>query len=376
MVESCDLGVTYKRLTGETRLDARMATLLVSNMRCTMLEDRENPSAAQGDDKIIPAIANSSISSAMSDRMKVLIKAIRKAARVSSDLERKGTVEGEDVPLPSEESRRLESLVFSRYKLRSAANENADDTVVSRSKHQLNKYCIRCETIMETKTRRGETDEARGKRIKLGDENELVSIERKQPKTITAETHPDALWTYIINLDTAGVEGLRNNPSTAGTYESQTYDHVQIPLEITGDSHARVKRFTTSLLRILLPLQREGWDRRSLCKRIKMSAVPHPHYLVNTSFTLVITIMYLNQWQDNMLPTRPLQGINLVAPLQVFLKSPSRTFGRPRSTAPILCSRVAWKASRGAAMMMLQTDLVLVTSIFSIYALLSAIVPA
>ena len=317
------------------------------------LENRENPSEAQGDDKIIPAIANSSISSAMSDRMKVLIKAIQKAARVSWDLERKGTVESEDVPLPSEESRRLESLVLSRHKQRSAADKDADDTVVSRSKHQLNKYCIRCETIMETKTRRGETDEARGKRIKLGDDDELVSIERKQPKTITADTHPDALWTYILNLDTAGVEGLRDNPSTAETYVLQTYDHVQIPLEITGDSHARSEAIHNQPPEDLLPLQCAGWDRRSFAN-IKMSAVPHPRYLVNTSFTLVITIMYLNQWQDNMLPTRPLQGHNLVAPLQVFLKSPSRTFGRPRSTAPILCSRVAWKASRGAAMMMLQ----------------------
>ena len=317
------------------------------------LENRENPSEAQGDDKIIPAITDLNIASVMSSRMKELIKAIRKAAEVSWDLKRKGTVEGEDVPLPAEESERLESLLFSRCKLRSSANEDADDTVVSRSKHQLNKYCIRCETIMETKTRRGETDEARGKRIKLGDENELVSIERKQPKTITAETHPDALWTYIINLDTAGVEGLRNNPSTAGTYESQTYDHVQIPLEITGDSHARVKRFTTSLLKIYCRFNaKDGTGEAFATNKDECGSpptLPGQHQL-----TLVITIMYLNQWQGNMLPTRPLQSHNLVAPLQVCLKSPSRTFGRTRSTAPILCSRVAWKASRGAAMMMLQ----------------------
>ena len=55
-----------------------------------------------------------------------------------------------------------------------------------------------------------------------------------------------------------------------------------------------------------------------------MSAVPHPHHLVNTSVTLVITIMYLNQWQGNMLQARLLQGHNLIAPLQVFLKSPRR----------------------------------------------------
>ena len=132
MVESRDLGetlvdeeealVTYKRLTGKTGLNEKIATLLVSNMRCTTLEDRENPSEAQGDDKIIPAITDLNIPSVMSRRVKKLIKAIREAAKVSWDLKRKGTVEDEDVPLPSEELKRLESLFFSRYKLRFSAD--------------------------------------------------------------------------------------------------------------------------------------------------------------------------------------------------------------------------------------------------------------
>ena len=52
LVESRDLGetlideeealVTYKRLTGKTGLNEKIATLLVSDMRCTTRKDREN----------------------------------------------------------------------------------------------------------------------------------------------------------------------------------------------------------------------------------------------------------------------------------------------------------------------------------------------
>ena len=62
---------------------------------------------------------------------------------------------------------------------------------MSRSKRQLSKHCIRCENILKTKTRGGETDEEGGKHTKLGGENELIEREepkRKQPKTITTET--------------------------------------------------------------------------------------------------------------------------------------------------------------------------------------------
>ncbi len=199
MIESCDLGetladeeealVTCKRLTG--KMNERIATLLVSNMRCTTLVNREDPSEAQGDNKIIPAITDLNISSAMSSRMKELIKAIRDAAKVSWDLKRRGTVEDEDAPLPSRKSKRLGSLLYSRYRLRSSANADAGKTVVSRSKRQLNRHCIKCENILKTKTRRGETDEVRVKRTQLSDGNELVEREepkRKQPKTITTET--------------------------------------------------------------------------------------------------------------------------------------------------------------------------------------------
>ena len=63
-------------------------------------------SEAQVDDKIIPAIADLDIPLVMSSRLKKLIKAIREAAKVSWDRKRKGTVEDEDVPVPSEELKR------------------------------------------------------------------------------------------------------------------------------------------------------------------------------------------------------------------------------------------------------------------------------
>ena len=163
------------------------------------------------------------IPSVMNSRVKELIKAIRED-KVSWDMKRERTVEDEVVPLPSEESKHLESLLFSRYKLHFSADEDAGETVVSRSKRQLSKHCIRCEDILKTKTRRGETDEERDKHTKLGGENELIEREepkRKQPKTITAEAYPDALWTYIIDLARAGVEGLRDKPSAAETDGSQ-----------------------------------------------------------------------------------------------------------------------------------------------------------
>ena len=50
-----------------------------------------------------------------------------------------------------------------------------------------------------------------------------------------------------------------------------------------------------------------------LQNRLKMSAVPHQHNLGDINVALVITIMFLIRWQDNMLPTRLLQSHNLVS---------------------------------------------------------------
>ena len=70
-------------------------------MGCRTLEDLENVSEAQVDEKIIPAIADLGVPLVTSSRLKKLIKATREAARVSWDRDRKGTVEDENVPLPS-----------------------------------------------------------------------------------------------------------------------------------------------------------------------------------------------------------------------------------------------------------------------------------
>ena len=61
-----------------------------------------------------------------------------------------------------------------------------------------------------------------------------------------------------------------------------------------------------------------------LQNRLKMSAVPHQHYLVDINVALVITIMYLIKWQDNMLPTRLLQGHNLVSTIEAVSLRNSR----------------------------------------------------
>ncbi len=108
--------------------------------------------------------------------------------------------------------------------------------MVSCLRRQLSKHCIRFESILKTKTTNEETAGPRVKRTKPGDENNLVEREepeRKQPKTITAEAYPGALWTYILDLARAGVEELQGKPSTAETDGSQTYDYMQILLDVT-----------------------------------------------------------------------------------------------------------------------------------------------
>ena len=72
-------------------------------------EDLENVSEAQVDEKIIPAITDLDVPLFTSSRLKKLIKAIQEAAEVSWE-SRKGTVEDEDVPLPSGELKRSGSL--------------------------------------------------------------------------------------------------------------------------------------------------------------------------------------------------------------------------------------------------------------------------
>ena len=55
----------------------------------------------------------------------------------------------------------METLFFDRYKLRIPVDEDADESVVSRLKRQLNRHCIDFEDILKTKTRKGESAESR-----------------------------------------------------------------------------------------------------------------------------------------------------------------------------------------------------------------------
>ena len=50
-----------------------------------------------------------------------------------------------------------------------------------------------------------------------------------------------------------------------------------------------------------------------LQKRLKMSAVPHQHNLIDTNVALVTISMYSSKWPVNMLPTRLPQGRNLMS---------------------------------------------------------------
>ena len=48
----------------------------------------------------------------------------------------------------------METLFCDRYKLRTPVNEDADESVVSRLKRQLNKHCIMFEDILKTRTKK------------------------------------------------------------------------------------------------------------------------------------------------------------------------------------------------------------------------------
>ncbi len=120
------------------------------------LGDLRNTSEVQASERIIPDITDLDPPVAMGNRMREpIVKAIQEVARISWDRKRKGSVEDEDGPLPSEELKRLESQVQRRI----PADEDANETVVNRSKRQFNRHCIRFENILKTKTRKVETAE-------------------------------------------------------------------------------------------------------------------------------------------------------------------------------------------------------------------------
>ena len=131
-------------------------------------------------------------STVMNDREE-LTKALRKAAKVSWDLKRRGAV-GE-VPPSSEELQYSEALCFQQVQTAPFRSQDAVETVGSRLKCQRSRHYIRLVDIPTMKTRKGDTAETRVKRTMLGNETELAErgeLERKQPKNITSEDHHDA----------------------------------------------------------------------------------------------------------------------------------------------------------------------------------------
>ena len=128
-------------------------------MGCKKLEDLEDLSEPQVEDKIIPAITQLDTPLVMGSRLKKLIKAIREAAEVSWERKRKITAEDEDVPLPSEELRRVEVSPFQQAQAALLTDEDARETVVSRLKtarqalHQVREH-------PENEDQKGRTDGA------------------------------------------------------------------------------------------------------------------------------------------------------------------------------------------------------------------------
>ena len=84
-----------------------------------------------------------------------------------------------------------------------------------------------------------------GNRTKPGEHEEP----EQEIGTCTAEDYFGALWTYILGLARAGVEEVQDRPEADETNDSQTYDYVQIPLDVLINYHSRAKRFAASLPR-------------------------------------------------------------------------------------------------------------------------------
>ena len=72
-----DALITYKRLAEKSGLDERIAIFLVNIMGCRTLEDLENVTELQVDERIIPAIKDLDTPLVMVSRLKKLIKTIQ-----------------------------------------------------------------------------------------------------------------------------------------------------------------------------------------------------------------------------------------------------------------------------------------------------------
>ena len=112
-----------QNLAERASLDLKAATLVASTSGCMTLGDFGNTSEVQTGERTIHEIIDLDVPFVMGNRLREpIIKAIQEAAEVSWERKQKGSVEGEDFPLPSEEL---------RYKMRIPADEDAGETVVT-----------------------------------------------------------------------------------------------------------------------------------------------------------------------------------------------------------------------------------------------------
>ena len=107
-----DALITYKCLAEKSGLDERIAIFLDYIMGCRTLEDLENVTELQVDEKIIPAIEDLDTPLVMSSRLKKLIKTIQEASKVSLGFEHAEVLHDEEIPLAAEELKRLRDSVF------------------------------------------------------------------------------------------------------------------------------------------------------------------------------------------------------------------------------------------------------------------------
>ena len=139
----------YKNITEKASPDLSISTLVARTIG--------NTSGVQAGERITPDIDDLDAPLIMGNRLREpIIKAIQEAAKVSWDRKVNGLVEDEDVPLPSKELKRWESLFFNRHKLRIPAGGDTGETVVNHLKRQPSKHCIGFENIMKTETRKTE----------------------------------------------------------------------------------------------------------------------------------------------------------------------------------------------------------------------------
>ena len=128
-------------------------------------------------------------------------------------------------------------------------------------------------------------------------------VEREEPEQSSLRPFQpslsNVLWTYILGLARAGVEELQDKPSAAEIDRSQKYDYIQTLWTLrqttpqSGAMHSQLPEGSTTT-------SARGIEQKSTAsaEQMRMSAVPHSHYLDAISVAMVITSMYSTEWQD------------------------------------------------------------------------------